>query len=107
MLIKALTSIEGSHKSQNPVIAPNSVFEADDKTAKRLLDLGAAREATKEDIAVAKVKGLLIEAADKPAPDTGKVHDTGKAQDTKPTATKPAASKAEAPKADAKADDPL
>lgn len=64
MLIKALASIEGSRKSRNPVIAPNSVFEADDNTAKRLLGMGAAREATKEDVALAKVHGLLLEADD-------------------------------------------
>lgn len=99
MLIKALVSIEGSRKSQNPVINPNSVFEADDKTAKRLLDMGAAREATKEDIALAKVHGLLIEAVGKPEPDTGKAD------------TKPAAKGADKPKTDAKpdakSDDPL
>ena len=101
MLIKALSSIEGSRKSQNPVIAPNSVFEAEDEVAKRLIAMNAAKEASKEDIALAKVNGLMIEAADKPAPDTGKV------QEPKAAATKPAASKADAPKADAKADDPL
>ncbi|MBI1620013.1 hypothetical protein [Aquamicrobium zhengzhouense] len=100
MLIKALTSIEGSRKSQNPVINPNSVFEADDKTAKRLLDMGAAREATKEDIALAKVHGLMIETADKPAPDTGKA-------DTKPAAAKGADKPKTDAKPDAKSDDPL
>ena len=104
MLVKALSSIEGSRKSPNPVITPNSVFEADDKTAKRLLDMGAAREATKEDIALAKVHGLMIETASKAEPDTGVV-------DTKPAATKGAdkpktEAKSDA-KADAKADDPL
>ena len=109
MLIKALASIEGSRKSQNPVIAPNSVFEADDNTAKRLLDMGAAREATKEDVALAKVHGLLLETGDKAEPDASDADtkaDAGKAADTK-AATKPKTEAKTDAKADAKADDPL
>ena len=111
MLIKALASIEGSRKSQNPVIAPNSVFEADDNTAKRLLDMGAARKATKEDVALAKVHGLLIETdakadAKADASDADTKADAGKAADTK-AATKPKTEAKTDAKADAKADDPL
>ena len=118
MLIKALASIEGSRKSQNPVIAPNSVFEADDNTAKRLLDMGAARKATKEDVALAKVHGLLLETdaesdasdadtkAESDASDADTKADTGKAADTK-AATKPKTEAKTDAKADAKADDPL
>lgn len=99
MLIKALSSIEGSHKSQTPVIVPNSVFEADSKTAKRLIELGAAREASEEDVAMAKVKGLLIEAAEKPV-------EQAPAQKAPPAPKGADKPKTEA-KADAKADDPL
>lgn len=108
MLIKALASIEGSRKSQNPVIAPNSVFEADDKTAKRLLGMGAAREATKEDVALAKVHGLLLETAKKVEPESTGADEKAdtKVVDTKAT-TKPKTDAKTDAKADAKADDPL
>lgn len=69
----ALCAIERS-KNFGPAadIQPDSVFDASADETPRLIALGAAREATEEDIAVAKIRGTAflneVPAADgKPA----------------------------------------
>lgn len=79
---RALSQIEGLTADH---IAPGSVFSTDEQTAKRLLGLNAIREASKEDVAMAKVKGLLIEdqATDQATePTKAKATKTGKVTDT-------------------------
>lgn len=85
MLLYALASIEGSRDSENHVISPGHVFNIDADLGERLVDLGAARKATNEDAAVAKVSGKFIEsvsdktAADKAAGDKAAAEQAAKA----------------------------
>lgn len=102
MLLYALASIEGSRDSENHVISPGHVFNIDADLGERLVDLGAARKATNEDAAVAKVSGKFIEsvsdkaAADKAAADKAAAD---KAAAEQAAADKAAADKAAADKA--------
>lgn len=96
---RALSQIEGSH---DPIV-PGSVFTIDDETAERLLGMNAIREASKEDVAMAKVKGLLLEDTAIKAED--KTDADAKVEPTKAAAK--ADAKAPAKNAAAKADDVL
>ena len=98
---RALSQIEGSH---DPIV-PGSVFTIDDETAERLLGMNAIREASKEDVAMAKLKGLLLEDTAAKAEDKTDADADAKVEPTKAAAK--ADAKAPAKNAAAKADDVL
>lgn len=60
MKVIALASIEGSSKDAAPIIAPKTVFDLDGDKLKRLLEARAVREATEDEITIAKARGDLL-----------------------------------------------